>query len=85
VTLARPWRRDGRVADDDDPSAPDVWLRPGQVAQIFGVGVMAVTRWANQGLLPCVRTLKGHRRYAKADVLELAAERYSEREGDDAD
>jgi excisionase family DNA binding protein len=85
VTTAPPWRRAGRPADDDDPLAPDVWLLPRQVAKLFGVRVEAVSRWADQGKLPCVRTVGGHRRYAKADVLELAAQYISDWEGGESE
>ncbi|MGH8933289.1 MAG: hypothetical protein ACRDZO_22300 [Egibacteraceae bacterium] len=34
---------------------PDL-LRAGQVAELFGVGVQTVTRWAKTGLLGSIRT-----------------------------
>lgn len=34
-----------------------------------GVGPTAVKRWADQGLLPCVRTPGGHRRFEESAVL----------------
>lgn len=42
-----------------------------EVAQLFGVNPKTVTRWAVRGLIPCVTTLGGHRRYRRADVLPL--------------
>ena len=32
-----------------------------------------IARWAQQGLLPCQRTLGGHRRYPEPAIRELAA------------
>jgi MerR family transcriptional regulator, light-induced transcriptional regulator len=38
------------------------------VGRLAGVGPTAVKRWADEGLLPCVRTAGGHRRFPRADV-----------------
>ena len=38
------------------------------VARRMGVGVTAVKRWADDGVLPCVRTAGGHRRFRLTDV-----------------
>ena len=38
------------------------------VGRLAGVGPTAVKRWADQGLLPCVRTAGGHRRFHSAEV-----------------
>jgi len=45
---------------------------PAEVAEIFGVSVNTVDRWAQHGRLPFIRTLGGHRRYVAAAVDELA-------------
>jgi DNA-binding transcriptional MerR regulator len=37
------------------------------------VSPKTVARWAQQGLLPCQRTLGGHRRYPEVAIRELAA------------
>jgi excisionase family DNA binding protein len=42
-----------------------------QVAEIFQVAPSTITRWAEAGKLPAVKTLGGHRRYAAKLVLEL--------------
>ena len=39
-----------------------------EVGRLAGVGPTAVKRWADQGLLPCVRTAGGHRRFHRAEV-----------------
>ena len=41
------------------------------VAARFGVAPQTVTRWANEGILPSVRTLGGQRRYPAAEVERL--------------
>jgi DNA-binding transcriptional MerR regulator len=37
------------------------------------VSPKTIARWAQQGLLPCQRTLGGHRRYPESAIRELAA------------
>jgi excisionase family DNA binding protein len=54
------------------PSAAS-FLRSAQVAAILQVSPKTVARWAQQGLLPCQRTLGGHRRYPEPAIRELAA------------
>jgi excisionase family DNA binding protein len=44
------------------------------VARIFGVSVSTVTRWAQHGLLPAVRTPGGHYRFSVAAVKRAAEE-----------
>lgn len=51
-------------------------LTPGEVAERFRVDPKTVARWAKSGLLPCVRTPGGHRRYPESRIEELAQERY---------
>lgn len=46
-------------------------LTRAEVARIFQVAPSTVTRWAEAGKLPAVKTLGGHRRYAATLVLEL--------------
>lgn len=43
-----------------------------EVAEIFGVSPSTVTRWAEAGLIPSVKTLGGHRRYDADVIMELA-------------
>jgi len=42
-----------------------------EAARMAGVGPTAVKRWADHGLLPCLRTPGGHRRFHRADVEAL--------------
>lgn len=47
-------------------------LTRAEVAEIFQVSPSTVTRWAEAGKLPSVKTLGGHRRYEAKAVMELA-------------
>ena len=44
------------------------------VARVFGVSVSTVTRWAQRGLLPAVRTPGGHYRFSLPAVKRAAEE-----------
>ena len=50
------------------------YLTPGEVARLLHVSPKTISRWATNGLLPCVVTLGGHRRFRR-DVVEDAARR----------
>lgn len=39
-----------------------------EAARLLGVGPSTVKRWADEGLLPCVRTAGGHRRFVGDEV-----------------
>lgn len=58
----------------DAPHDPETLLTPGEVAALFRVTPKTVTRWAEAGKLPVVRTLGGHRRFPAAAVLAVRAE-----------
>jgi excisionase family DNA binding protein len=51
------------------------FLRPGEVAAIFGVQPRTVVRWAQDGRLPSIRTPGGHTRFHADAVRALVAER----------
>jgi excisionase family DNA binding protein len=57
----------GRAGEGHEPV--DL-MTPAEVARLFRVSVTTVTKWARSGLLPCVRTLGGHRRFERRDVLD---------------
>jgi excisionase family DNA binding protein len=50
----------------------DRLLTRAEVAEIFQVSPSTITRWAEAGMLPSVKTLGGHRRYEAKAVMELA-------------
>jgi excisionase family DNA binding protein len=47
-------------------------LTRAEVARLFQVSASTITRWAEGGKLPCVRTLGGHRRYDEKAIMTLA-------------
>jgi excisionase family DNA binding protein len=50
---------------------PEALLKPAQVAALFNVDPKTVSVWADAGKLTVIRTLGGHRRFRKAEVLAL--------------
>lgn len=51
--------------------SPQGLITTAEVCRIAGVGPTAVKRWADQGLLRCVKTGGGHRRFERAQVEAL--------------
>jgi excisionase family DNA binding protein len=47
------------------------YLRTAQVAELLQVSPKTVSRWAQEGMLPYVRTLGGHRRYPDREIRAL--------------
>jgi excisionase family DNA binding protein len=54
-----------------DQSSGETLLTPAEVAALFRVDPMTVTRWAKAGKLSSIRTLGGHRRYRESEVMSL--------------
>jgi excisionase family DNA binding protein len=50
---------------------PEPLLTPAEVGELFRVDPKTVTRWAKAGKLSCIRTLGGHRRYRRSEILAL--------------
>ena len=50
-------------------------MTPSEVASLFRVDAKTVTRWAQEGKLPFVRTLGGHRRYPRDEVFRMLRDR----------
>jgi len=60
---------------EDAPRAElETLLTSGQVATLFRVTPKTVTRWAEAGKLPAIRTLGGHRRFPAGEVLRVRDE-----------
>ena len=57
------------------PTSRDLYLTPGQAAELLGVCSRTVARWADLGHLPFITTLGGHRRFRESDVLALRQHR----------
>lgn len=45
-------------------------LRTGEVAVLFGVSEHCIRKWADDGKLPCIKTLGGHRLFPSKEVAE---------------
>ncbi|APX34336.1 excisionase [Brachybacterium sp. P6-10-X1] len=58
-----------RPHEPGDPGAE--LMTPAQVAKMFHVDPKTVTRWAQAGKLSYMRTLGGHRRYRRDEVVDL--------------
>jgi excisionase family DNA binding protein len=54
-----------KTSDDRD------YLRVAEVARAFHVSPKTVARWADEGRLPYVLTLGGHRRFPRSAIEEL--------------
>ena len=51
-------------------------MKPEEVAELFGVGVRTVGRWAEDGLIAYIKLPSGHRRYYRKDVEWLLSHGY---------
>jgi excisionase family DNA binding protein len=58
----------------DEPSEDVQYLTPSQAARILHVSPKTVDRWADMGLVPCIVTLGGHRRFPQEAILAVAEE-----------
>ena len=54
----------------------DVYLGAGEVARMLQVSPKTVSRWADRGLIPCVVTMGGHRRFRRGAVEDIKREMY---------
>ncbi|HZU73040.1 MAG TPA: BldC family transcriptional regulator [Acidimicrobiales bacterium] len=67
------------LTSDSPAAGEDRLLTPSEVATMFRVNTKTVARWSRDGRLPAVRTLGGHRRYWRSEVLAaLQADTLSE-------
>lgn len=66
-------RRAPRVRNAEDLRAqdPEQMLRTSEVALLFDVTDRTILNWVNDGRLPYLSTVGGHRRFRTADVLAL--------------
>lgn len=49
----------------------DKLLHPWEAAQMMGVSIKTLSRWAKAGKVPFIKTLGGHRRYKRAAITAL--------------
>jgi excisionase family DNA binding protein len=54
------------------PQTPN-YLTTSGVAAILQVSPKTVSRWAKEGMLPCLKTLGGHRRFPEPEIRALLA------------
>ena len=47
-------------------------------AALLSVGVSTIKRWADEGIVPCVRTAGGHRRFQRSSLVDLLTQTQAE-------
>lgn len=62
----------------EESEAAESLMTPSEVARAFRVDPKTVTRWAQAGKLSAIRTLGGHRRYRRTEVMHLLHEAESD-------
>jgi len=73
--------RFGRILSSAMPSGSEQTISTAKAARLLEVGPSTVKRWADDGLLPCIRTAGGHRRFRREAVDRFLAERGGVDEG----
>ena len=58
---------------DDTTRSESDWLTLGEAARFLGVAQSTIRKWADQGGVPAVRTLGGHRRFRRGDLESFLA------------
>ena len=61
----------------EDGAADDgVYLGAGEAARMLKVSPKTVSRWADKGLITCVTTLGGHRRFLRSTLEQIQRDMY---------
>lgn len=63
----------------------ELYVTAGEAARILRVSPKTVSRWADKGLITCMVTLGGHRRFLKRTVESIEREMYGARSGLESD
>jgi excisionase family DNA binding protein len=69
---------------EDPMEVRDRLMTPGEVAVLFRVDPKTVTRWAEAGRLPYIKTPGGHRRFRESHVRALLQRGQSRSNGPDS-
>lgn len=59
-------------------------LTPGQAAELIGVHIATIRRWADDGTLKVFRSPNGSRRFSRADIEAFIAEHTNQPEPTEA-
>ena len=71
VGLSPTWRAFARTERTVPQPTEPRYLHTAQVAELPHVSPKTVSRWAQEGRLPYLRTLGGHRRYPEVEIRAL--------------
>src|SRR3954467_10354312 len=63
------------VANGEADVSTGDWLTLQDASEMLGVATSTLRRWGDAGRVPMKRTLGGHRRFARAEVVQLAGGR----------
>lgn len=66
---------DGSVTNTAEHTEERDYLRVAEVAKAFHVSPKTVARWADEGRIPFVLTLGGHRRFPRKEIEALLPSR----------
>jgi len=58
-------------SEGPETDVDEEYLSPGDAARLLCVSARTVSRWADQGRIPHLVTLGGHRRFRKSSVLKV--------------
>ncbi len=62
--------------NDAEVAEQDAYLGAGEAARILEVSPKTVSRWSDKGLIPCITTLGGHRRFRRSTVEQIWRDMY---------
>jgi excisionase family DNA binding protein len=62
---------------EGEATEQNAYLGAGEAARILEVSPKMVSRWADKGLIPCVTTLGGHRRFLRSTVEQIWRDMYN--------
>ena len=60
----------------NEDQAGEAYMTAGEAARILRVSPKTISRWADKGLIACIVTLGGHRRFLRTTVEEIERDMY---------